>query len=997
MADEGIPEYEPLTPELVEEEAIRGDFVLKWAVVLLAFLLGCTRIGETATLVHVKSGQYLASHGFLPPRTDVLSYTAAEHPWVNLSWGFDLLVAGAYAVGGFAGLSLLKAALAAVTFAFLVQIYRPALPTWWGSVCAATALLAVHLRLTAQPALITLLGTAVVLWLLHSWRQLDYERKRVLWLVPVFLLWSNLDPRMYVGLTLVFLYVAGDSLDALLKRSIAMPAAARKQLWQVFAACLVAAMINPFGWKSLAAPLAIYGAENPAFRSYVAGSPSGPSLLYFPITTPEFWSNLDTASVAALLLIVAAGLLLAWNWSRVELAHVAVFCGFVYLAAMSLHELAVAALVCCVVAALNGQTWYAAHCRLTYSVTTQELLFSRGGRAVTVLAFAALAFLDIAGRLRDSFAPRTGFGLDANLAATVDGLREQLQDSHGRTFNFRPEQGDLLIWLGREPFVDSRLAVYRGGGAEDLLALHAKTRDALRIRKSAAQRKPVADLNRDRAVWRSVFDTYGVTHVLPRLTMGRTAPDYFTLFDLLEANRDWQLTSFGAVTAVFYRTDKPEDAELTRFREQHKVDFTAAAFKTKGPLATARDHWVSAPSFYDKYLWARRRNIPNEVQEAMHLVRMASDGQLPAWLGTQRLALAGLGIRRAQAGLAKFADSTEGYLALGIGYSLLSRWEAEFTLNSRGPQQSALRYFQAAAAYGQALRGDPANETAHVGAFALYETAGKVDLALRERAFLNELLSRRPAETVDEVTAQQQAFRMQEQLEKMVATVDEELQQIAERGASSLQLAQYAAERGCILKALHHLTKDAEALKGSLEAQRMQVVFLLEAGQAEEADEAARMMEEPAKQAGLSKWREAVALASLANADYDRAIQLWNEAAAEMEQSAFTRILFAAPPRVSGGNQPLPWPLSITNSALDYLYLRPDGVAALKLSVALVQLERGQFDEAAKTFRTVLEIDPEISSRPLVAYYLQLLTGADIDFLPPSESIPILFEPEPEN
>ena len=33
---EGLPEYEPLTPEMVEDEAIRGDFVMKWAVILLA-------------------------------------------------------------------------------------------------------------------------------------------------------------------------------------------------------------------------------------------------------------------------------------------------------------------------------------------------------------------------------------------------------------------------------------------------------------------------------------------------------------------------------------------------------------------------------------------------------------------------------------------------------------------------------------------------------------------------------------------------------------------------------------------------------------------------------------------------------------------------------------------------------------------------------------------------------------------------------------------------
>ncbi|MCH7989673.1 MAG: hypothetical protein IID46_11080, partial [Planctomycetes bacterium] len=69
--DDGLPEWEPLTPELVEDEAIRGDFVLRWAVILLALLLGCTKISETATLVHIKSGEYMAGHGVLPPRTDV--------------------------------------------------------------------------------------------------------------------------------------------------------------------------------------------------------------------------------------------------------------------------------------------------------------------------------------------------------------------------------------------------------------------------------------------------------------------------------------------------------------------------------------------------------------------------------------------------------------------------------------------------------------------------------------------------------------------------------------------------------------------------------------------------------------------------------------------------------------------------------------------------------------------------------------------------------------
>src|SRR5262245_43685411 len=161
--DDEIDEYEPLTPELVEEEAIRGDFVLRWAVVLLAFLLASTRIAETTTLVHVRTGEYLAGHGWLPPANDVFSYTANDRPWINLSWAFDLLAAGVHAATGFVGLSLVKALATATLFWLIAGISRPGLPTWWGSICAAVALLACHERLLFQPALVTLLGVAAVL------------------------------------------------------------------------------------------------------------------------------------------------------------------------------------------------------------------------------------------------------------------------------------------------------------------------------------------------------------------------------------------------------------------------------------------------------------------------------------------------------------------------------------------------------------------------------------------------------------------------------------------------------------------------------------------------------------------------------------------------------------------------------------------------------------------------------------------------------------------
>jgi hypothetical protein len=79
---------------LVEDEAVRGDFMLRWSAILLAVLLGWTEVSESLTLVRIKTGEYLASHGWLPPRTDVFSVTAAEQPWLNFSWLGDLLLSG---------------------------------------------------------------------------------------------------------------------------------------------------------------------------------------------------------------------------------------------------------------------------------------------------------------------------------------------------------------------------------------------------------------------------------------------------------------------------------------------------------------------------------------------------------------------------------------------------------------------------------------------------------------------------------------------------------------------------------------------------------------------------------------------------------------------------------------------------------------------------------------------------------------------------------------
>ena len=115
-------------------------------------------------------------------------------------------------------LSLAKAIVAAVAFGFVVYTTKPETSTWWGSICAAIALVVCYPQFSAEPQLVTLLGLAIVLWMLNRWRESANERPPWL-LVPVFFVWCNFDPHMFFGLALLALYALGHSVGHLLGRS----------------------------------------------------------------------------------------------------------------------------------------------------------------------------------------------------------------------------------------------------------------------------------------------------------------------------------------------------------------------------------------------------------------------------------------------------------------------------------------------------------------------------------------------------------------------------------------------------------------------------------------------------------------------------------------------------------------------------------------------------------------------------------------------------------
>jgi len=966
--------------------------MLRWTVVLLALLFAMTEIAETATLVHVQSGAYMARHGWLPPRTDVFSYTAADRPWRNVAWLFDLIAAGAFALAGAAGLTLLKGGMTAAAFALVTLTRRTDVSSWCCTILAAAALLACQPRLNATPELVTLVGVAAVLWIWNRWDR--QGRARALFaLVPVVLVWSNLDPRMFLGTALILLLVLGDTLGALLHPEDRQPTESRDppaRLWLVVGACLAVSLANPFGWHALLSPLSLYGVEYPAQRSYLAAETSGHGIEFHSMISGAFWRQLTVGTMAGLLLLFAAFVLVALNHRRRRFAHLFALIGFTGFAVAAVHELAAASLVACVVAGINAQEWYQGRFRQSYSVSLSEVIFSRGGRAATVMALLALALFSMTGRLANGHRGRMGLGFTAALQAQIDDLQAEANDAFDdRPFNFRHDQGDLLIWAGQRVFVDSRVALYGGTGRDNLLALH---QNLCTTFASGADEGSAA-------LWKDVFDERDVTRVLPPLA----APfsDYATFLHL-RRSRDWRLSRLGAATASFYRTDRAEaDPNLRAYLQAHSINYIREAFRTETEFDGPRIEFAREPSVYERRFWRKTYPLPNAIQLAGHYQRQIDDAlhtpgvQLPAPVGA---ALAHLALRSANQGLADVPQSAQGYRILGGMYEFLGRLEQRILGGSPLGSLSVRRYLESATAYRQSLRIDPWHRNACKNLAGLYASQRKFDLAIQllddyqhlgaaggatgraaERARLDE--------TLDE---------LRQQMSERVTRVEERLAQLLQsERASLLEIAAFAYDQGCVLQGIQILEDSPNFLAQSPEAQLTFALMLFEAGRCEEAQDQLDRIELSTTPFSRLRWQTPSAYAALARARYDHAMAYWNADIAAQESLRVGAVLQSLP--LAGAPAPDQWPVAhvvYSNAALRQL---PAELAAIWYEAALTQLEAGQNEAAAETFRTMLAVGPNTPLRPLAAFYLNLIAGDDIDPRPLSEQVPItgdMFTPE---
>jgi hypothetical protein len=194
---------------------------------------------------HLTSGLWMLQHRALP-HTGIFSQ-AANQNWIAWSWLYDLKLAvfdrlvGLRAIPIFA--IFLKAGLAIVTF-FLAGGCRGRFWTAFGLSAVAQYVLE---ALPTTPAYCSALLFGIALLMLMAIRR-SSNVKVLFWLVPLFLVWGNVDIHFVYGLALLLLFSLAEAVGKMLGGAEAFHGST-KTFSIVAAAAFLATVITPYFYR----------------------------------------------------------------------------------------------------------------------------------------------------------------------------------------------------------------------------------------------------------------------------------------------------------------------------------------------------------------------------------------------------------------------------------------------------------------------------------------------------------------------------------------------------------------------------------------------------------------------------------------------------------------------------------------------------------------------------------------------------------------------------
>lgn len=219
----------------------RHPWLTAWLSLLPFIALRAGTFSESDTFWQIRTGLLTISERSIPSR-DPFSWTAAGDPWTQNSWGFNVLLAVFYRLGGLPSVAIASMMLSAATLALALVLARRAGAHPFVTVVLLQAQCSVLLLyLQARPQIADYAAVlAIVLLADQIVRSVGRPWAALCWTAAIVVMWVNLHAAAPFGVAIL----GASAVLAVLHR----PSRARaKWLLAATTVAAVAALVNPYG------------------------------------------------------------------------------------------------------------------------------------------------------------------------------------------------------------------------------------------------------------------------------------------------------------------------------------------------------------------------------------------------------------------------------------------------------------------------------------------------------------------------------------------------------------------------------------------------------------------------------------------------------------------------------------------------------------------------------------------------------------------------------
>ncbi len=387
------------------------------------------------------------------PQHDVFSFTVPDHPWIELRWIFCVLAYWGWKAGGPAALVVGQTAIIGAAFGVIIAANRAASLNACGVFILGLGVVSGVSRYVPRPEIFTDLGLALFLVVLQ--RATQEHRPRLLWSLPVVqLVWVNTHTLFVLGPIVAWTFAGAEVAQRVIGRR---PGRLVRHLIVVAVLVSAACLVNPYGVDGARFPLTL-------FQEIHKGSVLGSTIDEFksPLSVPFHALSWDIRIAAVLVLATFGTFILRWR--HIDLARLATWLAFVYLAAVSVRNVMLLAIagVWAGLANLGDHERYRLQGSRPWFVPRG---FIAAGHLAMAIGFAFFAWYFVSDRFPARFSAIRSSGLGvvevARPAAAVDFLLAHPEIQPNVYTDLA--DGSYLAWAAspRFPvFVDPRLEVY---------------------------------------------------------------------------------------------------------------------------------------------------------------------------------------------------------------------------------------------------------------------------------------------------------------------------------------------------------------------------------------------------------------------------------------------------------------------------------------------------------------------------------------------------------